>query len=154
MAKISYLISKSSKRAGKSGFHFDGSGSGTFFQKFFKNGKEEVSDNPSDIKDLISKLVSEFDGNSETIKETRIEFEGSSDEIQQFASWSIGEIKANADSLKDLAAFAKSYCNSLADLSVKIYSGFNEVDKTASENSELRRENEELKAAAKKNSDK
>lgn len=155
MAKISYLISKSTKRAGKSGFHFDGSGSGSWFQKWFNKDHDEVNSNPSDIKELISKLVSEFDGNSESNNETRVEFEGSAEEIKEIAAWSIGEIKANADSLKDLANFAKSYCGSLADLSVKIYNNFNDTDKIVKENSDLRMENAELKKeAAEKKSDK
>ena len=150
MAKISYLISKSTKRAGKSGFHFDGSGSGSWFQKWFNKDHEEVNSNPSDIKELISKLVSEFDGNSESNNETRVEFEGSTEEIREFASWSVSEIKANADSLKDLANFARSYCGSLADLSVKIYKNFSDADKVSEENAALKKENEELKAAAEK----
>ena len=148
MAKISYLISKTAKRAGKSGFHFDGSGSGTWFQKIFRNGKEDISENPSDLKDLMSKLVSEFDGNSESVKETRVEFEGSTEEIREFASWSVSEIKANSESLKDLANFARSYCGSLGDLSIKLYRSFNDADKAVEENSVLRQENEELKKAA------
>jgi len=154
MAKISYLISRTSKRSGKSKFGFGGSGSGTWFQKIFRNGKEDISENPSDLKDLVSNLTSDFDGSSESLKETRVEFEGSTEEIREFASWSVSEIKANADSLKDLANFAKSYCGSLADLSVKIYRGFSEADNVVEENSELRKENEELKAAAEKKSDK
>lgn len=147
MAKISYIINKTSRRSGKTKFGFGGSGSGTWFQKIFKAGKEEMSDSPSDIKDLVSNLTSDFDGSSESLKETKIEFEGSTEEIREFASWSVSEIKANADSLKDLANFTKSYCGSLADLSVKIYRGISEADKTAEENTALRKENEELKAA-------
>ena len=154
MAKISYIINKSAKRSGKTKFGFGGSGSGTWFQKIFKAGKEEMSENPSDIKDLVSNLTSDFDGSSESLKETRVEFEGSTEEIREFASWSVSEIKANADSLKDLANFARSYSGSLADLSIKIYRGFSEADKTAEENAALRKENEELKAAAEKKSSK
>ena len=154
MAKISYLISRNSKRSGKSIFHFDGSGSGSWFSKWFNKDHEEVSSTPNDIKDLISKLVSEFDGNSESVRETRIEFEGSSDEIQQFASWSIGEIKANADSLKDLAAFTKSYCESIGDMSIKIYRGFVEADNDASDIQELKNRVSELEAAQQKKSKK
>lgn len=154
MAKISYLISKNAKRSGKSIFHFDGSGSGTWFQKWFNKDHDEISSSPADLKDLLSKLVSEFDGNSESVKETRVEFEGSAEEIKEIAAWSIGEIKANADSLKDLANFTKSYCESLADMSAKIYRSFNETDKVVEENSALRQENEKLKEKAEKKSDK
>lgn len=150
MAKISYLISKNAKRSGKSIFHFDGSGSGTFFQKWFNKDHDEVSNTPTDIKDLISKLVSEFDGNSESIKETRIEFEGSCEEIKEFASWSVSEIKANAESLKDVAQFTKTYCESICESAIKMYRGFEDADKVSEENAALRKENEELKAASKK----
>ena len=154
MAKISYLLTRNSKRNGKSIFHFDNSGSGSFFQKWFNKDHEELTSTPTDIKDLISKLVSEFDGNSESIKETRIEFEGSTDEIKEFASWSVSEIKANAESLKDLAAFAKSYCESIGDMSIKIYRGFVEADNELSDIQELKNRVSDLEAAGKAKSKK
>ena len=91
MAKISYLISKNSKSSGKHLFHFDGSGSGSFFQKWFNKDHDEINSNPTDLKDLLSKIVSEFNGDSESVREKRIEFEGSCEEIKEFASWSISE---------------------------------------------------------------
>ncbi len=154
MAKLSYVISKSSKRAGKSGFHFDGNGSGNWFQRWFNPSKEsnsEVAPEKAEIRDLISKLVSEFDGNSESSKETRVEIEGSAEELKEFAAWSIGEIKANAESLKDCAAFAKDYCQAIGDMSIKIWKGFQEEDhNTESEINELKQRVDDLESAGKK----
>lgn len=154
MAKLSYILSKSTKRAGKSHFGFDGSGSGSWFQKWFNKDHDEINSNPSDVKDLISKLTSEFDGNSESLKESRIEIEGTAEELKEFAAWSVGEIKANAESLKDAANFCKSYCESIGDMSIKIYKGFMEADSEVSDIQELKNRVSELEAAQQKKSKK
>ena len=147
MAKLSYVISKNVRRAGKSGFHFDGNGSGNWFQNLFnsKKGETELAPEKAEIKDLISKLVTEFDGNSESVKETRFEVEGSCEEIKEFAAWSIGEIKANAESLKHVADFAKDYCESIGNMSVKIYRGMTDAEKVETERDQLQTEVEKLK---------
>ena len=140
MAKLSYVISKNVKRSGKSGFHFDGSGSGNWFQRWFSASKEsrsEISPEKAEIKDLISKLVTEFDGNSESVRETRFEVEGSADEIKEFAAWSVSEIKANAESLKFAAEFIKDYCQSLGKMCVDMWKGFNEADHIEAERDKL-----------------
>ena len=152
MAKLSYIISKTAKRAGKSHFGFDGKGSGSWFQKWFNKDHDETNSTPSEIRDLISNLTSEFDGNSESLKETRLEIEGSADELKEFAAWSIGEIKANAESLKDLAAFSKDYCRSIGDMTVSIWKGMQEDN--GSEIQELKNRVSELEAAQQKKSKK
>ena len=112
MAKVSYVISKNSTGNGKSNFHFDGStGSGKWFSKIFKNGKEEHSSDPNDIEDLISKLVVDGEYTISKNSETKIEFEGSVEEIKEFATWSINQVKAEASALKNIAEFLKEYCN-------------------------------------------
>lgn len=152
MAKLSYIISRNSKRSGKTHFGFDGKGSGSWFQKWFNKDHDETNSAPSEIRDLISNLTSEFDGNSESLKETRLEIEGSADELKEFAAWSIGEIKANAESLKDLAAFAKDYCRSIGDMTVSIWKGMQEDN--GSEIQELKNRVSELEAAQQKKSKK
>ena len=116
MAKVSYIISKNSTGNGKSNFHFDGNaGSGKWFTKIFKNGKEENSSDPNEITDLLSKLVVDGEYAISKNSETRIEFEGSTEEIKEFAAWSVNQIKAEAGSLKAIAEFVKEYCKSLTD---------------------------------------
>ena len=117
MAKVSYVISKNSSGNGKSNFHFDGNaGSGKWFSKIFNNGKEEHSSDPNEITDLLSKLVVDGDYSISRNSETRIEFEGSTEEIKEFATWSINQVKAEAGTLKELAAFLKEYCRAIVDM--------------------------------------
>ena len=103
MAKVSYVINKNSSGNGKQNFHFDGNGNGKWFSKIFNNGKEEHSSEPNEIIDLLSKLVIDGDYSINKNSETRIEFEGSTDEIKEFAAWSVNQIKAEAGSLKSVA---------------------------------------------------
>ena len=129
MAKVSYVISKNSTGNGKSNFHFDGNtGSGKWFSKLFNNGKEEYASEPNEIADLISKLV--VDGDYSIVKnsETRIEFEGSTEEIKEFAAWSVNQIKAEAGSLKAIAEFVKEYCKSLTDMFKDIFKCVEHMD--------------------------
>ena len=129
MAKVSYILTKNSTGNGKSNFHFDGNtGSGKWFSKLFNNGKEEYASEPNEIADLISKLV--VDGEYSIVKnsETRIEFEGSTEEIKEFAAWSINQIKAEAGSLKAIAEFVKEYCKSLTDMFKDIFKCVEHMD--------------------------
>ena len=122
MAKVSYVISKNSTGNVKSNFHFDGgTGSGKWFSKIFNNGKEEHSSEPNEITDLLSKLVIDGEYSINKNSETRIEFEGSTDEIKEFAAWSVNQIKAEAGSLKAIAEFVKEYCKSLTDMFKDIF---------------------------------
>ena len=121
MAKVSYVISKNSTGNGKSNFHFDGNGNGKWFSKIFKNGKEEHSSEPNEITDLISKLVVDGDYSISKNSETRIEFEGSVDEIKEFAAWSINQVKAEASALKNIAEFLKEYCNAISGMFKDIF---------------------------------
>lgn len=122
MAKVSYVISKNSTGNGKSNFHFDGgTGSGKWFSKIFNNGKEEHSSEPNEITDLLSKLVIDGEYSINKNSETRIEFEGSTEEIKEFAAWSINQVKAEASALKSIAEFIKEYCKSLTDMFKDIF---------------------------------
>ncbi len=131
MAKLSYILSKSTKHNGKTSLNFDGSGSGNWFQKVFKKDYEEVLTPASEVRDLISKLNIEFNGDGESNFETKIELEGTTEELKEFAGWSIGYIKANADFLKDLADFIRKYFDTLADEAVKIMKCFAPADVNA-----------------------
>ena len=94
MAKLSYVISKNSSGNGKQNFHFDGgTGSGKWFSKIFKNGKEEHSSDPNEVVDLISKLVIDGDYSINKNSETRIEFEGSTEEIKEFALSGLSRVR-------------------------------------------------------------
>ena len=131
MAKVSYIISKNSTGNGKQNFHFDGgTGSGKWFSKIFKNGKEEHSSEPNEVVDLISKLV--VDGEYSICKnsETRIEFEGSVDEIKEIATWSINQVKAEASALKNIAEFLKEYCNAISGMIKDIFRCIEHDDQT------------------------
>ena len=129
MAKVSYVISKNSTGNGKSNFHFDGgTGSGKWFSKIFNNGKEEHSSEPNEITDLLSKLVIDGEYSINKNSETRIEFEGSTDEIKEFAAWSVNQIKAEAGSLKAIAEFVKEYCKSLTDMFKDIFKCVEQMD--------------------------
>ena len=129
MAKVSYVISKNSSGNGKSNFHFDGNtGSGKWFSKLFNNGKEEYASEPNEIADLISKLVVDGEYTISRNSETRIEFEGSTDEIKEFAAWSVNQIKAEAGSLKAIAEFVKEYCKSLTDMFKDIFKCVEQMD--------------------------
>ena len=158
MAKVSYVISKNSTRNGKSNFHFDGgTGNGKWFSKIFKNGKEEHSSEPNEVVDLISKLVIDGDYSINKNSETRIEFEGSTEEIKEFATWSINQVKAESGSLKAVAEFVKEYCKSFTTMFKDIF-GFvedvekvqDECDKFESENKKLSKEIEGLRESLKK----
>jgi hypothetical protein len=158
MAKVSYVISKNSSGNGKNNFHFDGNaGSGKWFSKIFNNGKEEHSSDPNEITDLISKLVVDGDYTIARNSETRIEFEGSTEEIKEFATWSINQVKAEAGSLKAAAEFIKEYCKALVDMFKGIF-GFtehveqlqDERDTFEAENERLLKEMEDLRESLKK----
>ena len=157
MAKVSYVISKNSNVNGKQNFHFDGgAGSGKWFSKIFKNGKEENSSDPNEITDLLSKLVVDGDYSISKNSETRIEFEGSTEEIKEFATWSINQVKAEAGSLKAVAEFVKEYCKSIVDMFKGIL-GYtehveqvqDERDKFEAENKKLSKEIEDLRESLK-----
>ena len=157
MAKVSYIISKNSNVNGKQNFHFDGgAGSGKWFSKIFKNGKEENSSDPNEITDLLSKLVADGEYTISKNSETRIEFEGSTEEIKEFATWSINQVKAEAGSLKSFAEFVKEYCKSLSTTFKDIF-GFTEHvddlqlerDKFEAENKKLSKEIEDLRESLK-----
>ena len=151
MAKVSYVLTKNSSRNGKQNFHFDGgTGSGKWFSRLFKNGKEEYSSEPNEVVDLISKLVVDGDYAITKNSETRIEFEGSTDEIKEFATWSINQVKAESGSLKTVAEFVKEYCKSLTD-TIKDILGYTEhVDQLQEERDKFEAENERLSKELKK----
>ena len=158
MAKVSYVISKNSSGNGKSNFHFDGNaGSGKWFSKIFNNGKEKHSSDPNEITDLLSKLVVDGDYSISRNSETRIEFEGSTEEIKEFATWSINQVKAEAGTLKELAAFLKEYCRAIVDMFKGIF-GYtehveeiqSERDKFEAENLRLTKEMDDLRESLKK----
>ena len=151
MAKVSYVISKNSTGNGKSNFHFDGgTGSGKWFGKIFKNGKEENSSEPNEVVDLISKLVVDGDYSISKNSETRIEFEGSTEEIKEFAAWSVNQIKAEANSLKAVAEFLKEYCKSIVDMFKGIVGYSEHVDNVQSERDKFEAENKKLSEELKK----
>ena len=151
MAKVSYVISKNSTRNGKQNFHFDGgTGSGKWFSKIFKNGKEEHSSEPNEVVDLISKLVVDGDYSISKNSETRIEFEGSTDEIKEFATWSINQVKAEAGSLKAVAEFVKEYCKSLSITFKEIFGFTEHVDDLQLERDKFEAENKRLSEELKK----
>ena len=158
MAKVSYVLSKSGSGNGKTNFHFDGNvGSGKWFSKIFNNGKEEHSSDPNDITYLLSKLVVDGDYSISRNSETRVEFEGSTEEIKEFATWSINQVKAEAGTLKELAAFLKEYCRAIVDM-FKGISGYtehveeiqSERDKFEAENLRLTKEMDDLRESLKK----
>ena len=145
MAKVSYVISKNSEGNGKQNFHFDGNtGSGKWFSKLFKDGKEEHSSEPNEVVDLISKLVVDGDYSINKNSETRIEFEGSTDEIKEFAAWSINQVKAEASSLKSVAEFVKEYCKSVVDMFKGIFGYTEHVEEIQSERDQFEAENKRL----------
>ena len=151
MAKVSYVISKNSSGNGKSNFHFDGNtGSGKWFSKIFKNGKEEHSSEPNEITDLISKLVVDGEYTISKNSETRIEFEGSTEEIKEFAAWSINQVKAEAGSLKAIAEFVKEYCKSIVDMFKGIFGYTEHVEDIQSERDKFEAENKKLSEELKK----
>ena len=130
MAKVSYVISKNSTGNGKQNFHFDGNGNGKWFSKIFKNGKEENSSEPNEITDLISKLVVDGEYSINKSSETRIEFEGSVDEIKEIATWSINQVKAEASALKNIAEFLKEYCKAISGMFKDIFGCIEHADQT------------------------
>ena len=145
MAKVSYVISKNSNGNGKQNFHFDGgAGSGKWFSKIFKNGKEENSSDPNEITDLLSKLVADGEYTISKNSETRIEFEGSTEEIKEFATWSINQVKAEAGSLKAIAEFVKEYCKSIVDMFKGIFGYTEHVEEVQSERDKFESENKRL----------
>ena len=151
MAKVSYVLTKNSNGNCKSNFHFDGgTGSGKWFSKIFKNGKEEHSSEPNEVVDLISKLVIDGDYSINKNSETKIEFEGSVEEIKEFATWSINQVKAESGSLKAVAEFVREYCKSVVNMFKDIL-GFSEhVDDVQSERDKFEAENKRLSEELKK----
>ena len=119
MAKISYIVSKKSTGNCKGGFHFDGQGSGRWFEKIFKSGKEEFHSEPSEVSNLLSKLIVENDYTFNGEKESRIELEGSAEEIKELGQWSVNYIRAEAATLKPLAEFIREYFQTFCDTLTK-----------------------------------
>ena len=115
MAKVSYIISKKSNGGAKGGFHFDGQGNGKWFEKIFKGNQYEMHNEPNEITGLLSKLVVESDYNFTGDKETRIELEGSAEEIKELGQWSVNQIKAEASTLKPMAEFIREYFKTFCD---------------------------------------
>ena len=151
MAKVSYVINKKSDVNGKSNFHFDGNaGSGKWFSRIFKNGKEETSSDPNEITDLLSKLIVDGEYTISKNSETRIEFEGSVEEVKEFAAWSIDLVKAEASALKNVAEFLKGYCKSLAEMFKDILGYSEHVDNVQSERDKFEAENKKLSEELKK----
>ena len=151
MAKVSYVINKNSSGNGKSNFHFDGgTGNGKWFSKIFNNGKEEHSSEPNEVVDLISKLVVDGDYSISKNSETRIEFEGSTDEIKEFAAWSINQVKAEASALKNIAEFVKEYCKSIVDIFKGIFGYTEHVEQIQAERDQFEAENKRLSEELKK----
>ena len=151
MAKVSYVLTKNSNGNCKSNFHFDGgTGSGKWFSKIFKNGKEEHSSEPNEVVDLISKLVVDGDYSISKNSETRIEFEGSIEEIKEFATWSINQVKAESGSLKAVAEFVKEYCKSFTTMFKDIFGFTEHVDDLQDERDKFEAENKRLSEEIKK----
>ena len=151
MAKVSYVLSKNSSGNGKSNFHFDGgTGSGKWFSKIFKNEKEEHSSEPNEVVDLISKLVVDGEYSISKQSETRIEFEGSTEEIKEFATWSINQVKAESGSLKSVAEFVKEYCKSFVDMFKGIFGYTEHVEQLQEEHDKFEAENKRLSEELKK----
>ena len=153
MAKVSYVINKKSDVNGKSNFHFDGNaGSGKWFSKIFNGntGKHETVAEPNEVVDLISKLVVDGDYSISRNSETRIEFEGSTEEIKEFATWSINQVKAEASALKSVAEFLKEYCKSITDMFKDIFRFVEDVEKVQDERDKFEAENEKLSKELKK----
>jgi hypothetical protein len=160
MAKVSFVISKNSNGNAKSNFHFDGNaGSGKWFSKIFNGntGKHENASEPNEITDLISKLVVDGDYTIAKSSETRIEFDGSPEEIKEFAAWSINQIKAEAGALKAVAELVKDYCKAIVDTFKGIFGYTEHVDQVTEERNKFKAENarllndlETLKNSAKK----
>lgn len=147
MAKVSYVISKNSTGNGKSNFHFDGgTGNGKWFSKIFNGntGKHETAAEPNEFTDLLSKLVVDGEYSISKNSETRIEFEGSTEEIKEFAAWSINQVKAEAGSLKSLAEFVKEYCKSIVDMFKGIFGYTEHVEEVQSERDKFEAENKIL----------
>ena len=132
MAKVSYVINKNS------------SGNGKWFSKIFKNGKEEHSSEPNEVVDLISKLVVDGDYSISKNSETKIEFEGSVEEIKEFATWSINQVKAESGSLKSLAEFIKEYCKTIVDMFKGIFGYTEHVEQVQAERDKFEVENKRL----------
>ena len=151
MAKVSYVISKNSSGNGKQNFHFDGgTGSGKWFGKIFKNGKEENSSEPNEVVDLISKLVVDGDYSISKNSETRIEFEGSVEEVKEFAAWSVNLVKAEASALKNIAEFVREYCKSVVNVFKDIVGYSEHIDDVQSERDKFEAENKKLSEELKK----
>lgn len=145
MAKVSYVISKNSSGNGKSNFHFDGgTGNGKWFSKIFNNGKEEHSSEPNEITNLISKLVVDGEYAVSKNSETRIEFEGSVEEVKEFAAWSINQVKAESSALKSVAEFVKEYCKSIVDMFKGILGYTEHVEQVQDERDQFESENKKL----------
>ena len=150
MAKVSYVINKNSNGNGKQNFHFDGNGNGKWFSKIFSNGKEVNASEPNEITDLLSKLVVDGEYSINKSSETRIEFEGSVDEIKEFATWSINQVKAEASALKNIAEFVKEYCKSIVDIFKGIFGYTERVEQIQSERDKFEAENKRLSEELKK----
>ena len=153
MAKVSYVISKKSTGNGKSNFHFDGgTGNGKWFSKIFNGntGKHETATEPNEFVDLFSKLVVDGEFSISKNSETRIEFEGSTEEIKEFATWSINQVKAESESLKAVAEFVKEYCKSIVDMFKGIFGYTEHVEQVQNERDKFEAENKRLSEEIKK----
>ena len=147
MAKVSYIINKKFSGNGKSNFHFDGgTGNGKWFSKIFNSntGKHETVSEPNEFTDLLSKLVIDGEYTISKNSETRIEFEGSTEEIKEFAAWSINQVKAEASALKSVAEFLKEYCKSITDMFKDIFRFVEDVEKVQDERDKFESENKKL----------
>lgn len=152
MAKVSYILTKNSTGNCKSNFHFDGNGSGKWFSKIFNGntGKHETVAEPNEFTDLLSKLVVDGDYSISKNSETRIEFEGSVDEIKEFATWSINQVKAEASALKNVAEFVKEYCKAIIDTFKGIFGYAENVEEVQAERDKFEAENKRLSEELKK----
>ena len=151
MAKVSYVISKNSSGNGKQNFHFDGgTGNGKWFSKIFNNGKHETATEPNEFVDLFSKLVVDGEYTISRNSETRIEFEGSTEEIKEFATWSINQVKAEASALKSVAEFVKEYCKSFTTMFKDIFGCTEHVEQIQAERDQFEAENKRLSEELKK----
>ena len=76
--------------------------------------------------------------------ETKIEFEGSVEEIKEFAAWSINQVKAEASALKNIADFVKEYCKSFTTMFKDIFGYTEHVDQLQEERDKFEAKNKNL----------
>lgn len=130
MAKISYVISKNSDKNGKSMFHFNNDGGFKWYEIFHKKEEAQQAENANELTNLISRLESEFEGSAKVNSETRIEIEGSTEELKEMGSVLISYIKEEGNFLKSVAAFVKEYFKGFLEMFTGVNRSFNDVEKT------------------------